>query len=95
MAKVLFNLPDQEYIELKTKATSLGLTSSGYIRQILKDSLQKKPRQNDLATSIAVRKLIPVLAQALGRTQNVNRQAIEKLTQILLREYDQGGVDET
>ena len=91
MAKVLFNLPDQEHVELKKKATSLGLTSSGYIRQILKDSLRKKTRQDSQAVSLAIRRLIPVLAQALGRTQNVDRQAIEKLTQILLKEYDQGG----
>ena len=91
MAKVLFNLPDQEHVELKKKAASLGLTTSGYMRQILKDSLRKKTRQDGQAVSIAIRRLVPVLAQAWGRTQNVDRQAIEKLTQILLKEYDQGG----
>jgi plasmid stability protein len=91
MAKVLFNLPDQEHAELKKKATSLGLTTSAYIRQILRDSPHKKSRPDSQAVSLAIRRLIPVLAQALGRTQNADRQAIEKLTQILLKEYDQGG----
>jgi hypothetical protein len=41
---------------------------------------------------MAVRRLIPVLVLAMGKTQNQSQQMIDKLTQLLLKEYDQGGV---
>ena len=92
MARITFNLSNDEHQELKKKAATLGLTSAGYTRQIIKDSQQKKSRQEIHAVSSAIRKLIPVLAIAMGKTQNQNEQMIHKLTQLLLKEYDQGGL---
>ena len=92
MAQIVFTLPDNEQQELKQKATSLGLTTSGYLRQIIRDSQQKKPRQDIHAVSQAIRRLIPVLVIAMGKTQNQSQQTIDKLTQFLLKEYDQGGL---
>jgi hypothetical protein len=94
MARITFNLPDNELLELKKKSDSLGLTISSYVRQVLKDSQQKQPRQPQevQAVIMAVRRLIPVLVIAMGKTQNQNQQMIDKLTQLLLKEYDQGGL---
>ena len=92
MAQIVFTLPDKEQQELKQKATSLGLTTSGYLRQIIRDSHPKKIRQDTHAVSMAVRRLIPVLVIAMGKTQNQSQQMIDKLTQHLLKEYDQGGL---
>jgi len=92
MARIIFNLPDNEHLELKNKAATFGMTISGYIRHVLRDSLQKKSRQDTHAVTMAVRRLIPVLVMAMGKTQNQSQQMIDKLTQLLLKEYDQGGV---
>ncbi len=91
MPKILISIQDEDARAIKKKAASLGLTTSAYIRQVLKDSLRKQSRPDSQAVALAVRRLIPVLVQALGRTQNASSQATEKLKQILLKEYDQGG----
>ena len=92
MARIIFNLPDNEHLELKNKAATLGMKISGYTRHVLRDSQQKKPRQDTHAVTMAVRRLIPVLVLAMGKTQNQSQQVMDKLTQFLLKEYDQGGV---
>ena len=92
MARVIFNLPDNEHLELKKKALSLGLTTSGYIRLVIHDFQQKKSRPDTQAVTMAIRRLIPVLVIAMGKTQNQSEQTIAKLTNFLLKEYDQGGL---
>ena len=92
MARIIFNLPDNEHLELKNKAATLGMTISGYTRHVLRDAQLKKPRQDTHAVTMAVRRIIPVLVLAMGKTQNQSQQVMDKLTQFLLKEYDQGGV---
>jgi hypothetical protein len=86
MAKVLFNLPDQEYAELKKKAQSFGLTTAAFIRYLLKNSKIKE--KDDQTIQEAIRRLIPIIVEALGRTQNVQPEAVNKLTDILVKKYD-------
>ena len=85
MAKFLFSLPDNEYAELKKKAQSLGLTTAAFIRQLLKDGQNK---EKDQTIKDALRILIPIIVEALGRTQNAQPEAINKLTDILVKKYD-------
>jgi len=92
MPRVNFNFSDSEHLELKNKAASLGLTIPGYIKQVLKDTQQIKSRSDTKAVTMAMRRLIPILVIAMGKTQNQNQQAIDKLTQLLLKEYDQGSL---
>ena len=89
MARIVINIPDDEAEEIKTKAVSLGVSTSIYTRQVLKDSLRRKGNNEATVTLRAIRKLIPILAEALGRTLKADDQSVQKLSQILLDKYDQ------
>lgn len=89
MARIVINIPDNEAEEIKTKAVSLGVSTSTYTRQVLKDSLRRKGNNEATVTLRAIRKLIPILAEALGRTLKADDQSVQKLSQILLDKYDQ------
>ena len=89
MARIVINIPDDEAAEIKAKAASFGLSLPAYTRQILKDSLRRKGNNEATVTLRAIRKLIPILAEALGRTLKADDQSIQKLSQLLLNKYDQ------
>jgi len=88
MARILINIPDEEATEIKTKASSFGLSMSAYTRQILKDSMRRKNSEATV-TLRAIRKLIPILAEALGRTLKADQESVKKLSQLLLDKFDQ------
>jgi plasmid stability protein len=90
MARILINIPDEEAEEIKTRALSLGVSAPAYARQVLKDSLRRKGNNEATVTLRAIRKLIPILAEALGRTLKADQQSVQKLSQLLLEQYDQG-----
>jgi plasmid stability protein len=83
------NIEVTDYKKIQEKASELGLSANAYIRQVLKNSLKKFAKQEPADTLKAARALVPVLAEALGRTQNANPEAIEKLAKILLKKFDQ------
>lgn len=89
MPRILINIPELEATEIKTKAASFGLSMSAYTRQVLKDSLRRNGNNEMTVVLRAIRKLIPILAEALGRAQRVDAQTVQKLSQILLKQYDQ------
>ena len=89
MARIVINIPDDEAEEIKTKAVSLGVSTSTYTRQVLKDSLRRKGNNEATVTLRAIRKLVPILAEALGRTLKADDQSVQRLSQILLDKYDQ------
>lgn len=89
MARIVINIPDNEAEEIKTKAVSLGVSTSTYTRQVLKDSLRRKGNNEATVTLRAIRKLIPILAEALGRTLKADDQSVQRLSQLLLDKYDQ------
>jgi len=94
LAKVIFNLPDKEHLELKKKALSLGLTSSGYIAKLLKTPCASNPARTAKQYLWRSANLFRSWRKLWVERKNADRQATEKLTQILLKEYDQGGVNE-
>jgi len=94
MPKILINIQEEDTLEIKKKAASFGLTTSAYIRQVLKDSLRKKNNNEQATTARTIRRLIPVLAEAFGRTHNASPETINKLEQILLKKYDWGEMSE-
>ena len=88
MIKLTLALPIAEEEKLRVKARSMGLSLTGYASQILRDSLRQEsdPLRNELLR--AMQALVPTLAEAFGRTQNVSRENIEKLTAVLLERYE-------
>jgi len=83
------NIEDEDFKLIEKKAASLGLTLPAYARQILKESI-KNPRKDHTEFSLKIaRAKIVVIAEALGRTQNATPEAIEKLSKILLKKFDQ------
>ena len=89
MAKILLRIDDAESKQIQKKAAELGLTTSAFIRQVLKDSINKSQKNKpDIHLKIARAKIV-VIAEALGRTQNATPEAIEKLSKILLKKFDQ------
>ena len=89
MGQILLRIEDTELKQIQKKAQDLGLTTSAYVRQVLKDAHRSPPKNQPVELPGAVRRLIPVMAEALGRTQNATPEAIDKLTKILLKKYDQ------
>jgi hypothetical protein len=90
MAQVHFFIDDTEYKQIQEKAKGVGLTISAYARHVLRDSLRKSTPQEPAEALKAARVLVPVLAEALGRTQNASPEDTEKLCKILLKKFDQG-----
>ena len=90
MAQILLRIQDEEYKQIKQKAVDLGLTTSAYIRQILRESLRKTNPKEQKVDNLKkdIRALVPVLAEALGRTLNTSQESVEKLSPILLKIYD-------
>ncbi len=86
MARLLISIPEQEAVEIRQKAKSLGLTTSAYVRNTVKDSMNKDTRHNQILK--AIRALVPTLAEALGRTQNVSAEMTQKLSNLLVEMYD-------
>jgi len=88
MGTVVFNLPDEEERRLRAKAGSLGLTTSAYLRALLRESQLRRPDAAQAEILRSLRAFVPTLAEAFGRTQNVSSDKIEKLAQVLLDRYD-------
>jgi len=89
MDKILLRIEEAESKQIQKKAAELGLTTSAYIRQVLKDSLKNSNRKEPPDSIKATRALVHVVSEALGRTQNASPEAIEKLSKILLKKFDQ------
>ena len=106
MVQILIRLEDAESKEIKQIATGLGLSTSAFVRKIVKEHL-RKPKQKERPDNNLkhIRALIPIIAQALGRTQmllvkgapeedakilTVPEKEIEELSESLLQLYDQG-----
>jgi hypothetical protein len=106
MPQILLRVDETECQQIHQKSSDFGLSKAAFIRQIMREyfrkPIQKEQPANDLKKEI--RALIPVLAQAIGRTQNlvikeapeehakilkVSPEAIKGLSEILLKIYDQ------
>ena len=105
MVQILIRLEDAESKEIKQIATGLGLSTSAFVRKIVKEHLRKAKQKEQSDNSLKhIRALVPILAQALGRTQNllikeapeeqakiltVTQKDMEELSESLLQIYDQ------
>jgi len=89
MAKILIRIDDAGSNQIKKKAADLGLTTSAYIRQVLKDSLKTKRKDHAELSLKLVRANVIVMAEALGRTLNASPETTDKLKKTLLKIFDQ------
>ncbi len=89
MAQFHIFIDDTEAKQIQKKAADLGLSTSAYTRKVLRDSLKKSVQKEAPDTLKAARAQVVVLSEALGRTQNASPEAIEKLSKILLKKFDQ------
>ena len=85
MAKLLVSLPDQDYAEFKKKAKLLGLTTSAYIRTVIKDAEHRAKEHKEVLRAIMA--LVPTIAEAFGRTQQKDDKQTEWLAQKLMDCY--------
>jgi hypothetical protein len=85
-------LEADELDRVRATAKSLGLSVSAYVRQVVRDSLRTRPglepEARDAKLLRAMRALVPTLAEALGKTQNVGVEEIARLSKVLLERYD-------
>ena len=88
MSRIIIPLPDQEYTLVQEKAKSMGLTVTAYARNVLLNSFKKDTDKKHQEMKKAIHGLIPVLAEAFGRTQNVPSEHVEKLAKVLLQRYE-------
>jgi CRISPR/Cas system CSM-associated protein Csm2 small subunit len=92
MVQFLLRIEEAEAEQIKQQATEFGLSASAFIRQIVKASLRKDNQKEQAPENFKknIRALVPVLAEALGRmTKDYNKEKVDKLSQILLKAYDQ------
>ena len=89
MAQIHFFIEDAEYKQIQEKAKSFGVTISAYTRMVLRNSFKKPTQQEPTEALKATRALVPVLAEALGRTLRASSEDTEKLSQILIKKFDQ------
>ena len=92
MPQILLRVDETEFKQLQEKSTEFGLSKAAFIRQIIREYFRKSVKEeqpvNDLKKEI--RALSPVLAQAIGRTQNIlvgqvkaNPEAVEKPSRLI------------
>ena len=65
MVQILIRLEDAESKEIKQIATGLGLSTSAFVRKIVKEHLHKTKQKEQPDNSLKhIRALVPILAQA-------------------------------
>ena len=92
MVQFLLRIEEAEAEQIKQQATEFGLSASAFIRQIVKASLRKDNQKEQVPENLKknIRALVPVLSEALGRmTKDYNKEKVDKLSQLLLKAYDQ------
>ncbi len=88
MLNITLILEGDEQNKLRSKAKSLGVSVSAYVRQVVRDSLRRDPEARDAKLLRGIRAIIPVLAEGFGRDQKLPREQIEGLAKALLERYD-------
>ncbi len=91
MPQILVRLDETESDQVQQKATEFGLSKPAFIRQIIREYFRKSVKEEQPANDLKkdIRAIIPVLAQAFGRTHNASPEATEGLSKMLLKIYDQ------
>jgi len=91
MPQILLRVDETEYKQLQEKSIEFGLSKAAFIRQIMREYFRKPVKEEQPANDLKkeIRAIIPVLAQAFGRTHNASPEATEGLSKVLLKIYDQ------
>ena len=90
MPQIYARIDEADYKQIQQKAAEFGINTSIYVRQVLKDSLRKTSRIEPAVDPLkAIRSLIPIMVEVLGRTQNVSQPTVDKMIEVLLKKYDQ------
>ena len=91
MPQILLRVDETEFQQVQQKSSEFGLSKAAFIRQILREYFRKPVKEERLANDLKkeIRSIIPVLAQAFGRTQNASPETTEGLSKVLLKIYDQ------
>lgn len=73
MPQILVRLDETESDQVQQKATEFGLSKPAFIRQIIREYFRKPTQKEQPVDNLKkeIRAIIPVLAQAIGRTQNL------------------------
>lgn len=102
MPQVSVTLSLEEVAQLEDRAKALGLSSSAYVRQMVRDGFRSKRsrgQDQDQKSVVgegsqkeivsAIRALVPVLVEALARTsaKAPSAKEVEQLTTVLLEKW--------
>ena len=88
MTNITLILEPDEEAQLRAAAKSFGLSLSGYVRTLVRDSFKRDMKSSEDKLLNATRALVPVLAEALCRTLGKTPEQMEKLTQVILERYE-------
>lgn len=88
MPKILITVNDQLNKDISSKAKVLGLSKSAFLRHFLSDHFYRNTHDKRSQNYYLIKALIPVLADALGRTQGVSEENVVKLTKILTARFE-------
>ena len=92
MPQILLRVDETEFKQIEEKSSEFGLSKAAFIRQIIMEFFRKSTSKEQLPESNLKynRALVQVMAEALGRTtKEYNQERTEKLSQTLLKIYDQ------
>jgi len=89
MDQIHLRLDEEDYKLIQKRADEFGLTTNAFLRQIVKNYLKNSTRKTEADGFKGDRAMVKVLAEALGRTQGAKPEEVEKLSQLLLKKFDQ------
>jgi plasmid stability protein len=89
MDQIHLRLEEEDSKQIQKKASELGVSTNAFLRQIIKNYLRNTGRKNQSDSLKADRAMVKVLADGLGRMLKASPQDTEKLSQILLKKFDQ------
>ena len=88
MSRVSFEVPPEQKVVLADQARSLGISLAVYARNLVVDG-SKRDRQGQQAELLrAIRAVVPVLVEAIGRAQRFPPDVLLQSVQAMLNRYE-------
>jgi hypothetical protein len=88
MSRVSFEVPPDQKVVLVDQARSLGVSLATYARNLVLDG-SKRDRQGQQAELLrAIRAVVPVMIEAIGRTQKFPPDLLQEWIQTMLARYE-------
>ena len=88
MDQLHLRLDEEDSKLLQKRAAEFGLSTTAFIRHIIKNYLRNSTRKNEADGFKGDRAMVKVLAEAIGRGLKASPEDTEKLSQILLKKFD-------